>query len=383
MLLRSLSDAQPIARRGALRCAIVVALLGPVAPASGVASPASTASTPTWDLERVAVTHRSGGEIAYLPGRQLVATVDRFADAAPAALRPSITVVDAGRRRQVHQVRLWDLAWATGSDGVPVPHVPSGLDAHPPTGRLVTTNSAAGTITIADVDADAPGADDVVAVGGHPFGVEVDHRGRLAYVASYREHRIDVVDLRTKRIVDRITGLRHPTKLALDERRGRLYVGNADRAPSAVHTISVVDVGSRAVVASVPVDPNSRPAVDLRTGTVYAASFATGRIAVIDPDGLEATPAAIETGSTPHGVGVDHRRGLLYAPNLLANTVTVIDARRARVIATVPVDGVPLGVAIDDVRGWAWISLRDRSEVVALRLDRAAATRAAGGASRG
>lgn len=341
------------------------------------AAPVSATATPTIETQRVAVTHRSGGELAFLAGRDLVATVDRATDGPPASLRPSISLVDARRQAQRGSVALWHLPWATGADGLAIPHVPSGLDAHAATGTLVTTNSAAGTITVTDTEA-APAAErDLVTVGAHPFGVEVDRHARLAYVASYLEHRIDVVDLHTRRVVDQIPGLRHPTKLALDERRGRLYVGNADRPPSAAHAITVVDLAKRSVIGAVPVDANSRPAVDPSTGTVYAASFATGRIAVIDPGDLRGTPAVIETGTTPHGIGIDQRRGLLYAPNLLANTVTVIDARRPGELATVPVDGVPLGVDVDQARGWAWVSLRDRPELVALRLKRSAATHAA------
>lgn len=349
--------------------------------AVGTAPPA--AAHPAVELRHVAVTHRSGGELAFMPGRGLVATVDRHGAGDAPTLRPSISLVDARRGRQVGTVGLWDLPWATGADGLRLPHVPSGLDAHAPSGTLVTTNSAAGTITVTNVAASSARASDLVAVGPHPFGVEVDRRGRIAYVASYLEHRVDVVDLSARRVVDRITGLRYPTKLALDERRGRLYVGNADRPPGAAHAIGVVDLATRQVIGAVPVGANSRPAVDPRTGTVYAASFATGRIAVIDPDRLGASPGQIETRTTPHGIGVDHRRGLLYAPNLLANTVTVLDARRRAVVTTVPVGGVPLGVDIDHARGWAWVSLRDRSEIVALRLGRPAATHAAGGARAG
>lgn len=340
-------------------------------------APVTAAARPAYEVRRVAVTHRSGGEVAYLAGRGVVATVDRFAAGVPEFLTPAITVVDARRGVQVRAVRLWDLPWATVADGIQVPQVPSGIDAHDESGTLVTTNSAAGTVTVTSVDAPAARAGDVAPVGAHPFGVEIDRRGRLAYVASYLEHRIDVVDLVARRVVGRVDGLRHPTKLALDDARGRLYVGNADRPPGAAHAITVVDVASRSVIGAVPVDANSRPSVDPRTGTVYAASFATGRIAVIDPRRLTAEPSSIDTNSTPHGVGIDHRRGLLYLPNLLANTVTVVDARRRMVLATVPVDGVPLGVDVDVARGWAWVSLRDRSELVALRLARPAATRAA------
>lgn len=342
-----------------------------------VVAPSGAGAAPTIETHRVAVTHRSGGELAFLAGRDLVATADRATAGPPEALRPSISLVDARRRTQRGSVALWNLPWAPGPGGFAIPHVPSGLDAHAATGTLVSTNSSAGTITVTNESDAAADETDLVSVGAHPFGVEIDRRGRLAYVASYLEHRVDVVDLRARRVVDRIDGLRHPTKLALDERRGRLYVGNADRPPSAAHAIAVVDLTQRSVVGAVPVDANSRPALDPRTGTVYAASFATGRIAVIDPDDLTAPRALIATGTTPHGLGVDHRRGLLYAPNLLANTVTVIDARQREVIETVAVDGVPLGVDVDHARGWAWVSLRDRSELVALRLVRSAATHAA------
>lgn len=348
----------------------VLILVAGLVGSAGMSSQGPAAAAAEVDMLHVAATHRSGGEIAHVPGRDLVVTADRHNVGDAAALRPGLTVTDARRLQRTRTIGFWDLPWTAGAGGVPVPQVPSGLDVHDASGVAVTTNSAAGSVVVTHVDARAASPAGVVPVGPHPFGVEVDRAGRLAYVASYLGHRIDVVDVRARRVVGRIEGLRHPTKLALDETRGRLYVGNADRPPSTLHQLAVIDLASRTVVGAVPVDANSRPSVDPTTGVVYAASFATGRIAEIAPDDLASPRRVFETGSTPHGVGVDHRRGLLYAPNLLAGSVTVLDARRGETVATVPLEGVPLGVDIDDARGWAWISLRDRSELVALRVRR-------------
>lgn len=327
------------------------------------APPASASLGGGFEIDRVAVSHVSGGEVAIDEARGLALTADRNTSGNP--LRPSVTLVDTRRRVQTGSISL-----AHGGlveiGGVLAPHVPSGLDADAHRGLVVTSNSAAGSVTVARVRDAAARAKDFVRVGAHPFGVAIDEVRGVAYVASYGEHRIDVIDVHARRVVDTISGVWHPTKLALDPRRGRLYVGNADRTPAARHELAVVDTRQRAVVGVVPADANSRPSVDLVTGTVYTASFATGRIAALDPRTLQ-TRAAVSTGTTPHGVAVDRHHGLLYAPNLLAGTVSVLRATTLEPVATLAVPGVPLGVAIDQRRGTAWISLRDAPALVAIR----------------
>ena len=326
--------------------------------------PAAARAHQAFTVERVPVSHLSGGDVVIDDRRGLALVADRYAAANPPP-QPSVSVVDVRRQRQVGSI---SLAAAAPVDigGVLVPHVPSGLDADVRRGLVVTTNSAAGSVAVMGVRGAAADPRDFVRVGAHPYGVAVDEARGLAYVSSYGEHRIDVVDVRRREVVDAIGGVRAPTRLALDARRGRLYVGNADRSTDARHEMAVIDTRRRIVLGAVAVDANSRPAVDEASGAVYAASFATGRVVRFAPGAALTPRAAVETATTPHGLGVDPRRRLLYAPNLQAGTVTVLDAATLAVRATLSVPGVPLGVDVDARSGRAWISLRDASALAVI-----------------
>ncbi|MDO9352764.1 MAG: YncE family protein [Solirubrobacteraceae bacterium] len=328
------------------------------------------------DFERRVVDARvsSGGEVALDERRGLFLIADRDAVSAD-TIRPGVSVVDARRHAFVRTIAFWTQPLSPGeatagenagaaTPGL-VPQVPSGIDSDTRRGLLVTSNSQSDRVTVAPVGVNATTAANLVPVGDHPFGVAIDERRGEAYVAMYGSDRVDVIEVRARRVVRSIGGVTAPTKLALGDDGRTLYVGNADRT-TAKYELAVVDTRSGAVTARLPVDPNSRPTVDPESGVVFAASFDTGRIAVIDP-GSETVRAWIDTGSTPHGVAVDARRNLLYAPNLTRNTVTVIDRRTLEIVATESVAGVPLGIAVDERTGWAAITARDASTLTFLR----------------
>ena len=59
--------------------------------------------------------------------------------------------------------------------------------------------------------------------------------------------------------------------------------------------------------------------------------------------------ATIPVDSSPFGVAVNTRNGLVYVTNADSNTVSVIDSANNTVIATITVGGSPHGVAINRI----------------------------------
>src|SRR5262249_20639180 len=57
----------------------------------------------------------------------------------------------------------------------------------------------------------------------------------------------------------------------------------------------------------------------------------------------------------PTHVGLNRTTGVVYVLNTEADSVTLVDGRALRVLATLPVGRYPIGVAIDDVAGRAYI----------------------------
>ena len=55
---------------------------------------------------------------------------------------------------------------------------------------------------------------------------------------------------------------------------------------------------------------------------------------------------AVETGPGAHGVVVDGAGRYAFVTNIYANTVSVLDVRSAKVVATVPVGRAPNGISV-------------------------------------
>ena len=104
----------------------------------------------------------------------------------------------------------------------------------------------------------------------------------------------------------------------------------------------MVEAAPNTIVKKITTAANSRPAVDAATGKVYAASFATGEVAVIDPDSLTIV-------AHPDRCDAQQDRHRLQAPrrvhvDLFKKTFTVIDLKTNAVVA------IPAGVGVHTPR---------------------------------
>ena len=99
------------------------------------------------------------------------------------------------------------------------------------------------------------------------------------------------------------------------------------------------------------------------TRTLYVNDENSGTLTLIDASrcnarrqaGCDATPAAVDVGTTPVGSGIDQRTRTLYIADLDEKTLSLFDTTRCNVVtpaacvplARVPLTGDPLGLAID------------------------------------
>ena len=112
-------------------------------------------------------------------------------------------------------------------------------------------------------------------------------------------------------------------------------------------SVSVVDVGRHAVVATIPLDRASKPVgvvVSPDSRRVFVALGGGHAVAVID-----AAAGRVETtvpvGRRPWGVALSPDGRWLYTANGVSGDVSVVDTGTLRVAATVPVGERPWGVA--------------------------------------
>jgi YVTN family beta-propeller protein len=81
------------------------------------------------------------------------------------------------------------------------------------------------------------------------------------------------------------------------------------------------------------------------------------------------TTSKIDTGSNPDAIVYEPRHGEVYVFNHTANTVTVINAKSAKVSATIPLGGTPEFAVVDESAGRVYCNIEDKSEVAVIDAD--------------
>ncbi|GED97896.1 YncE family protein [Gordonia crocea] len=337
-----------------------------ILPALTLVSP-STHAAPTaavpYRVATVSAGVAEGAELAVDPGRRAVFIADgddynQKEDTTgavlpyPHPLKPKVAVVGTDTRRVAHTIDYNGVPHRTTPMGpltLPMPHVPVGLAVDPVRGRVLTSSARAGTAVIVPMGARRAGPADVVRTSiplEHVMGIAADPKSGHAFIANSNANAVIVVDTATRREIAVVRDVFRPSLMSVDSARGRLYVGNADTKRKTANYVTVIDVATNRIIKKIPTAFNSRPTVDPATGRVYAASFATGEIAVIDPDSLTIVKR-IATKTTPVNVAIDANRRLAYTANLFQRTISVLDLDSDRIIATVRTRDRPHTVAVD------------------------------------
>jgi len=295
----------------------------------------------------------------------------------PHLLTPAVSVIDADSRKVLREIDysglpLTQLPVYGGVASVPMQQVPVGIALDTTHGRVVTTNAHNNAATVVSMNAAKATDRDMVKSSkslAHTMGVTVDGPAGRAYIAVHDENAVAVIDTATRREVARIGGIFKPSLLDVDPARHRLYVGNADTKAKKNNFVAVVDTRTNTVIKKIPTKSNSRPTVDRATGKVYAGSFDTGEVAVIDPDSLTVIDT-IETGSTPVKIAVDSARQLAYTANLFKKSISIIDLNTDTVLATVPTKSSMHTVAVDEKTGRVYATEFQSSKLTVLSVTR-------------
>ena len=119
------------------------------------------------------------------------------------------------------------------------------------------------------------------------------------------------------------------------------YLTNA-----ATNDVSVIDLSTRGVLATIPVGASPFGAAISPTGShVYVANWGGSAISVIDTATRSVT-RTIAVGGKPWGVAINPAGTKLYVSNYGSGTVSVIDIASAKVVKTIPVGISPRWLAI-------------------------------------
>ncbi|MET8978165.1 beta-N-acetylglucosaminidase domain-containing protein [Streptomyces sp. NPDC004539] len=227
--------------------------------------------------------------------------------------------------------------------------VPAGLTATPSSGTGATA-----TITLtASTDA-APGVRSVNVSGALPRTLPVritDGTGTSrALTANFSGASVSSIDLGSGKSTEIKTGA-NPGEVIVGPDGRTAYAAN-----QGANTVSVIDVSTGTVTATVPV--GKVPAglaltPDLKT--LWVANYTDGTVQPVDTATLKpGTP--VKVGKGPENLAVTPDGKTLYVPNIQANTVTPVDLATGRAGTAIKVGPRPFNVVASPDGGTVYVS---------------------------
>jgi YVTN family beta-propeller protein len=262
---------------------------------------------------------------------------------------------------------------------------------------------------------------DVTTPDARSFGIALDPVARRLYVANNRSTSLSIVDAAANVVLATVALDAAPNQVAVNPLTGRVYVSSFD-----ARSTTIIDGRSASVLSTLPVGGLG---LALNTQGTHVIAAAGGHIAVIDavtgdfaeleaPAGANLWGVAAGAGSlayltdlfTPRvlifdveqarfvgeiAIDAPGRFGItasldgsrLYVASYVAEgaRLSVIDTAGRRVIASVPVGGLPFGVALDEAGATAYVTSFAADSVTAVDTSRGSvrATLASGRAPAG
>lgn len=198
---------------------------------------------------------------------------------------------------------------------------------------------------------------DDVAMPERTFGIGLNDATQTLYTTNTLAGSLSVLDLAAGKVVKtlaltdvakaRAAGERpiQPRQIAVDEKSNTVYVSGV--APEGV--VWVVDGRDNSLRHTIEGVGKTTTglALDARHQRLYATNMRANEIAVIDTASNRVIERFAAGGEKPINVAVDGDTQRLFVANMGSNDVAVIDARSGELIRTVPTGEGALGVAFD------------------------------------
>ena len=187
-----------------------------------------------------------------------------------------------------------------------------------------------------------PNPNQTVTIGGDPRGVAVDADNKHAYVASFADNAVRVIDINSQRVVGSVGVGAGPRGVAVDPDSRHAFVANYLE-----NSVSVIDTANGKRIRDIPVGVNPvAVAVFPRDHYAFVTNYYGNTVSVLNSKTLE-TIGTLPVGANPDGVAVDPKGEFALVANSGSNTVTVISIREKRVVRNIIVGRAPQKVAID------------------------------------
>jgi len=230
---------------------------------------------------------------------------------------------------------------ATGrkvGEPIGVGDMPLAVAVHPDLGRAYVTNRGSNDVSVIDTVANRTIAR--IEVGKNPLQILLVPSRARAYVTNFGSNTVSVIDLNTNRTIGAPIKVRaEPHSLALSPDGARLFVTHIS-----LPQVTVIDTASGKVAAQQTIRlPLS--AWDITVGRdgrrLYATSYDTGEVMVVDLGSRALVGTPIKVGAKPTDITVTADGFRVYAVNSESGTISAIDVATNLVADTIPVPKQP------------------------------------------
>ncbi|HZU34659.1 MAG TPA: hypothetical protein VFA18_02050 [Gemmataceae bacterium] len=187
----------------------------------------------------------------------------------------------------------------------------------------------------------------------------VDAAHARLFVANQSNDTLDVVDLRTGKLIKQITGQKEVHGVAWAPTLDRLFVGTGGG------TCNALDGRALKLLKTFPVPDADNVRFDPRSNRVYVAG--EKKLAVIDGRTLQPV-GTVELPGSPEGFQVEQGKHRLYVNTSDPNEVAVIDTEKNTVTGRYPLKEVkaPEALAMDAHHRRLFVGCRQPSAIVVL-----------------
>jgi DNA-binding beta-propeller fold protein YncE len=226
---------------------------------------------------------------------------------------------------------------------------------HARTGHVYVAHTANDAVDVFDDQTFLFSIPDLGAVAGALVSDEAD----LVFSSNRREDMVAIFAPGPNPQVSKVKVGRGPNGLAYDHVRKLLLAANVgDAAIPGSRTLTMVDVGTRAVRASIPVPGRTRWAVFEPDAQVFYVNIADpSQIVVVDartPDRVARTMPVPAAGA--HGLDLDRATHRLFCA-CDAGTLVTVDAHTGRILSEGKLSGVPDVVFFNAIRQQLYVAV--------------------------
>jgi YVTN family beta-propeller protein len=192
--------------------------------------------------------------------------------------------------------------------------------------------------------------------------------GKLIYVANELSSNISVIDKQLERVVYNVFVGTKPYALAADQRRYRLYIG--DRKDGVIYEMDMLRQhllrATQIEYVDEPVHIEPVPTRDL----LIVVNFGSDTIYIVDSFTLQILES-IEVGYDPVDAEYSEHFDLAFVLNRYFGTLSVLEMQNepVEIDTTLQVELEPAGMAIDDNRGWLYITNSGSTDLSIIKIE--------------